>query len=77
MNKQTLSYYLFGLTLTLFQFAGYSAITLPLLALATLLIFNVGVFNRNLKTMPSYMLFLACSILIGLTFLQAAFTDHR
>lgn len=69
MNRQNLSYYLFGLTLTLFQFAGYSAITLPLLALTTLLIFNVDVFNRNLKTMPSYMLFLAISILIGLAFL--------
>ena len=77
MNKQTLSYYLFGLTLTLFQFAGYSAITLPLLALATLLIFNVGVFNRNLKTMPSYMLFLACSILIGLTFLIFRDTNSK
>jgi hypothetical protein len=77
LNKQTLSYYLFGLTLTLFQFAGYSAITLPLLALATLLIFNVGVFNRNLKTMPSYMLFLACSILIGLTFLIFRDTNSK
>ena len=66
--KQTeyIEYLLFGLTITLFQFAGYSVLTMPLLAFSALLMFSPEKINLQIKVNPIFTFFLLGSMLIGL-----------
>lgn len=66
--KQTenIEYILFGLTITLFQFAGYSMLTMPLLAFSALLMFSPEKLNLQIKVNPIFTFFLLGSMLIGL-----------
>ena len=62
--KQTeyIEYLLFGLTITLFQFAGYSVLTMPLLAFSALLMFSPEKINLQIKVNPIFTFFLVGSI---------------
>ena len=65
-RNENIEYLLFGLTITLFQFAGYSFLTMPLLAFSAILMFSPGKALAQTKQNPVFLLFLAGSILIGL-----------
>lgn len=59
-------YWLFGITIALFQFAGYNAVTLALLAISLILLFSINEFFDNIQPNKRFMLFLVGSLLIGL-----------
>lgn len=59
-------YYLLGIILVLFQFAGYNVLTLSLLAISTYILFSFDVFINSIKTIPFFAIFIVLSLLIGL-----------
>lgn len=64
--NNSIKYYIFAISLILFQFAGYTPYTLPLLALAAILLFSVDTFIYQIRTIPVFSLFLGISLLIGI-----------
>ncbi len=65
-QNENIEYGLFGLTVTLFQFAGYTILTMPLLAFSALLMFSLEKAKQQIKVNPAFLLFLLGSMLIGL-----------
>ena len=59
-------YYLLGIILVLFQFAGYNVLTLSLLAISTYILFSFDVFINSIKTIPVFAIFITLSLSIGL-----------
>ncbi len=59
-------YYLLGIILVLFQFAGYNVLTLSLLAISTYILFSFDVFINSIKTIPFFAIFITLSLSIGL-----------
>lgn len=64
--NENIDYILFGLTITLFQFAGYSILTMPLLAFSAIMMFSFNYAKLQIKVNPIFTFFLAGSILMGL-----------
>lgn len=61
-------YYLFSLSLFVFQMIGYNIISIGLLLVSLLPILSMSVFIDKLRTVPFYFFFLTFSIIIGLYF---------
>ena len=68
-----LEYSLLGVSLVLLQFAGYSMLTLPFLALAAVLMFSAKSLQTQMEESASFALFLALAFIIGL--IQLVFRD--
>ena len=64
--SKNLEYHILGISLILLQFAGYSVMTLPLLALSAILMFSFDRLQTQLTCSSPFSLFLILSVLVGL-----------
>lgn len=61
-----IEYGLLGVSLVLLQFAGYSMLTLPFLAMTAILMFSFKSLQNQMEESPAFALFMVAAFLIGL-----------